>query len=236
MFNAYIAIDPSMWWDGRKLSHQTRDVLKQKKFNGTSLFLGIANTMPSGMDTIRVRKDTTGTTEHIRSILELAGALKSNPRNGLNWSSKYYNDDNHGSVPLIAEYDAFHYLFSYYPWPNDFFTKLVETETKMDVASLITARYTNISNHIGYKILPPEDMLCTFGGFLLEGNIPDRAFAFFDLALKNYPESFSANNGMGDYYNHQKNKEKAGEFYTKALKLKDDPQTRKKLDKAQSGK
>ena len=36
---------------------------------------------------------------------------------------------------------------------------------------------------------------------------------------------------MGDYYDNQKNKEKAIECYTKALKIKDNPDTKKKLDK-----
>jgi predicted alpha/beta superfamily hydrolase len=235
MFNAYVAIDPSMWWDGGKLLHETHEALKQKRFDGTALFLGIANTMPAGMDTMRVRKDTSWTTEHIRFILELTHSLKGNSQNGLNWQYKYYNDDNHGSVPLIAEYDALHFLFSYYPWAKDFFSQLNDAKNKIDVEAVISEHYSNISKHLGYKVLPPEDLLNYLGGHFLQ-NIPDRAYAFFDLAIKNYPDSFSANNSMGDYYSNQKNKEKAGEFYTKALKIKDDPETRKKLDKIQSAK
>jgi predicted alpha/beta superfamily hydrolase len=66
MFNDYIVIDPSMWWDGRKLLTQAAEVFKQRKFEGKNMFLGIANTMPYGMDTSRVQKDTSGTTAHIR--------------------------------------------------------------------------------------------------------------------------------------------------------------------------
>src|SRR5258708_38716380 len=104
LFNAYIAIDPSMWWDKKKLLAQAHAVLHQKNFAGKSLFLGIANTMPLGMDTSHVRKDTSGMTEHIRAILTLTDILKSNPENGLSWSYRYYDGDSHGSVPLITEY------------------------------------------------------------------------------------------------------------------------------------
>jgi predicted alpha/beta superfamily hydrolase len=31
MFNSYVAIDPSMWWDGKKLLNQSRQLLAQKQ-------------------------------------------------------------------------------------------------------------------------------------------------------------------------------------------------------------
>ena len=58
MFNDYIVIDPSMWWDGRKLLTQLLKVFKQKKFEGKNMFLAIANTMPYEMDTLRVQKES----------------------------------------------------------------------------------------------------------------------------------------------------------------------------------
>jgi len=45
MFNAYIATDPSMSWDDKKLLRQTKDILKENKFTDKSLFLAIANNM-----------------------------------------------------------------------------------------------------------------------------------------------------------------------------------------------
>jgi predicted alpha/beta superfamily hydrolase len=110
MFDAFVAIDPSMWWDNKKLLNETKQALAEKKIQGKSLFLAIANTMSSGIDTMKVRHDTSSNTAHIRSILELNEAFNVNPLKGLSFASKYYNDDNHGSVPLIAEYDALHFF------------------------------------------------------------------------------------------------------------------------------
>jgi predicted alpha/beta superfamily hydrolase len=112
LFNAYIAVDPSIWWDGQKLLPDARKVLKYKKFTGTSLFLAIANTMPPEMDITKVRKDTSKETFHIRSILGLTEILKSNPGNNLKWNYKYYHDDDHGSILNKAVYDALQFLFS----------------------------------------------------------------------------------------------------------------------------
>jgi uncharacterized protein len=113
LFNAYAAIEPSMWWDGKKLLKQAHEVFKMEKFRGRSLFLAIANTMPGGMDIQQVRKDSSGTTAHIRSILELADILEDNPDSGLNYTCKYYNDCDHGSITQKAGYDALCFLFSY---------------------------------------------------------------------------------------------------------------------------
>ena len=232
MFNSYVAIDPSMWWDNKKLLNQARDVFKQKRFNGKTLYLGMANTMPGDMDTLQVRIDTTGQTNHIRSILALKDILQHNPANGLTFGYKYYKDDNHGSVPLITEYDAFHFLFSYYKLPHEMDGKLFDRHIEFDPATAFSAHYEEVSKHMGYKVLPPEDMVAGLGNYYYQSaNFPQRGYALLMLNFKNYPDSFDASNNMGDYYSMQKDKAKAIEYYTKALKIKDDPDTKKKLDK-----
>jgi predicted alpha/beta superfamily hydrolase len=114
LFSAYLAIDPSMWWDDRRLLKQSETVLARQNYRGKTLYLAIANTMSAGMDTAKARKDTSNATLHIRSILRLKDELKKNKANGLRFDYKYYAHDTHGSVPLIAEYDGFRFLFDYY--------------------------------------------------------------------------------------------------------------------------
>jgi len=230
LFSSYIAIDPSMWWDDSKLLNQTREVMQQKKFEGKSLYLAIANTMPSGMDTLQVRYDSTGDTRHIRSILKLADILKGNRANGLNWSYKYYKDDDHGSVPLIAEYDGLHFLFNFYKLPKSAQDKMFDPSPKVDVAAILNDHYNTISKHFGYQVLPPEDMVNNMGYNYMQGlKMPGKAFAMFSLNIKNYPGSANTWDSMGDYYTAQKNKAKAKEYYSKALKLKDNKETKDKL-------
>ncbi|HEY4197223.1 MAG TPA: alpha/beta hydrolase-fold protein, partial [Mucilaginibacter sp.] len=152
MFNSYLVIDPSMWWDSRKLLNQARDVFKQKKFEGKSLFLAIANTMPGNMDTLQVQRDTTGNTGHIRSILALKNILQQNTASGLTWSYKYYKEDNHGSVPLIAEYDGLRFLFSFYDFPKDFQSEVMDKNAKIDIGAVFRDHYADISKHMGYQV------------------------------------------------------------------------------------
>ena len=114
MFNAYIAIDPSMWYDKERFLKTTQQKISGQKFDGTSLYVGIANTMAEGMSLEKMKKDTSTDTRHIRSIFALDKFIKSNPKNGLKYASKYYSDDDHGSVPLITEYDGLRFIFSWY--------------------------------------------------------------------------------------------------------------------------
>ncbi|MEO6849573.1 MAG: alpha/beta hydrolase-fold protein [Mucilaginibacter sp.] len=111
LFDAYVAIEPSMWWDGKKLLKQAHGALKNITFNGRKLYLGIANTMPDGMSFQEVRADNSGATAHMRSVLELANMLEANPGNGLKYASEYYSDCDHGSVTHKAGYDALSFLF-----------------------------------------------------------------------------------------------------------------------------
>ncbi len=114
LFNAYIAIDPSMWYDQEHFLAATEKKFSEKKYDGIRLYVGIANTMPEGMTVAQMKKDTTSDTRHIRSIFELDKFLKANPQNGLKYASRYYSDDNHGSVPLASEYDGLRFIFDYY--------------------------------------------------------------------------------------------------------------------------
>jgi tetratricopeptide (TPR) repeat protein len=190
--------------------------------------------MPAGMDTLQVRRDTLGKTGHIRSILELADVLKSSTGNGLNWGYKYYKDDDHGSVPLIAEYDALHFLFGYCKFPNDVASKLYDPAAKIDLRAVISSHYEDISKHLGYKALPPEGQINQMAYFYLQNKAPEKAYALFNMNIQNYPGSFNVFDSMGDYYNAQNDKGKAIEYFKKSLKLKENSETRSKLTKLQA--
>jgi predicted alpha/beta superfamily hydrolase len=221
IFNSYVAIDPSMWWDKRKLLLRSDTVLRENKFEGKSLFVSVANTMEPGMDTLLVNVDTTGNTSHIRSIIHFAKtASSSRSANGLNFSWKYYGDDDHGSVPLISEYDALRFIFNFYKLPND------PKVTADDLAR----HYELISSKLGYSMLPPQDKINEAGYYFLGIRKFDQAFGFFSLNIKNYPRSANVYDSMGDYYVAVNDKEKAAGFFKKALNIQEHPTTRKKLE------
>ena len=234
MFNAYIAIDPSMWFDRQKLLNQARAVFRQKNYSGKSLYLGVANTMPEGMDTLQVRSDTNPGSSHIRSILQLKDILQSDGKSdGLNFSYAYYRNDDHGSVPLITEYDGSRFIFSYFNSPQ--LGRILDTSTTAAWAiATLRDHYKTISGQMGYTVLPPLDYVNEMGYNFLQNKMPEKAHAFFQLNIDNYPTNGNAYDSMGDYYAGMGDKQKAIDFYTKAYAISKDPGTKSKLDKLKS--
>jgi predicted alpha/beta superfamily hydrolase len=235
LFNAYLAIDPSMWWDGQKLLQQADTALSQNRFNGKSLFLSIANTMPPGMDTAMVRKDTTGNTLHIRSILKLSDDLKKNKENGLTWSYKYYEQDNHGSVPLISEYNGLRFIFDFYRFPAS--ERLFDNNfTAASAIAAVNEHYKHISGQMGYGVLPTEGYINGLGYNFLQRKMYSKAEAFFMLNIKNFPKSANVYDSMGDYYVATGDTQNAKSNYVKALSIEENPVSRRKLEKLNGGK
>ena len=111
MFDNYLSIDPSLWWDDQKVLSESLRALKLSQYKGKRLFVGIANTMPEGMDITTVINDDSAKTQHIRSILTFTKSAEVYKQNGLRFDWKYYPNEGHGSVPVPAEYDAFHFFF-----------------------------------------------------------------------------------------------------------------------------
>lgn len=113
LFDKYLAIDPSLWWNNQQSLHEYEKAVATKDLRGKSLYIGVANTI--NMDTLVALQDTSQATTHYRSIVEFTNALRTNVTNGLDWQAKYYPDDQHSSVVMISEYDAFHFLYRKIP-------------------------------------------------------------------------------------------------------------------------
>lgn len=222
LFKDYVAIDPAMSWDNQKLLKEIKTAMANNQYPGISLFLGIANTMEEGMDTTQVKKDSSRSSEHIRSIFKLRDYLSSNRENQLNFAWKYYSDDEHNSLILITEYDALRYFFNYYGisvFYNDYRN--------------IEQLYENVSRHFGYTVKPPESKVNSLAYTFLAFRLFDDAGYLFGLNVTNYPESYNAHNAMGDYFYYKGEKANAIESYTRALSIREVAAVRQKLERIQ---
>ena len=225
LFNAYVAIDPSMWWDNKRLLKQTNMILNQQSFDGRSLFLAVANTMEDGMDTSQVKNDTSGNTLHIRSNLELAEMLSQPKNNHLNRSWKYYKDETHNTVSFLAEYDAIRWVF------KDYALNIPGNNVGSEAFNVdyVSRHYDSVSRFMGYKILPDEQTVNFIGYQLMSEGKMNKASHFFQLNMTNFPTSFNVYDSMGDFFRETGNLKRAIELYSKALTIKEIPDTREKL-------
>lgn len=228
LFNAYVAIDPSMWWANQQLLKTAQQVVASQQYTGKTLFVGIANTIESAqMDTLRVQADTSGLTKHIRSILALNRLLKANSRqNGLRYQAKYYDLDDHSSVPLITEYDALHFIFASYR------LRLTDPDYEEDntqLADKLTTHFRAATRQLGYLVKPPESLVNELGSYMVSQQKFKKAESLLKLNVVNYPTSFNAYDSYGDYFVAKKDTVSAIANFKKALSLKEASATRKKM-------
>ncbi len=231
MFSNYLAIDPSMWWDERKLTTQALEAFSKNDYTNKNLFVAVANTMNEGQTLESVKNDTAEATAHIRSIMHFNEQVQK-LKNGLGFSSKYYGDDDHSSVPLIATYDGLRGFFHWYNMKafNKYFDK-ASTATPQEMISHIKQHYENISKHYGYTQLPAEGSVNSMGYGFMFNKMPEKAFACFELNIQNYPKSANAHDSMGDYYLSVKDTVHAKEYFNKALAIQPLDYTKDKLSK-----
>lgn len=195
LFNAYIVIDPSFGIYDNQWYNASIDRIKNTDLSNKSVFLAMAQTMPMGTDTIDVKRDTTTDSNHMRKIMQAADVFRKNSSiEDFTWM--YYPNEYHGSVPLIAEYDAFNAIFEWYNLQNLRFV-FKSDDSPLFVKEAITEHFEKASQKIGIKFLPPENYLSSLLGYFYYNDEWDKAFAISELLIENYPNNPNAKN------NHQ---------------------------------
>lgn len=194
LFNAYLVLDPAFDWDKRKLLLESEAILSLSRLNNKSLFLGASSLCMES-------------NKEFESILTKANVQ------GLRWSSKYYNEESHGSVPLIGSYDGLRFLFHFYKRPS--FVTITDRSSEV-----LTQHYEMISNKMGYTIRPPENLLLGLAWRcrVLEKNVT-KAYSFLNLAEQFYPESIAVNTELADLYTDKGDQAKAKHYREQAAKL-----------------
>ena len=224
LFNSYVAIDPSLWWDEQKLAKQATAALKQNTFPAKPFYIAIANVLNTKSDIRKIEKDTAQTSIGLRAAFQFVKMMDQVKKANQPWHWKYYSNDGHGSVPLIAQYDAFRTFFNGH--------QLRSPVDPADMqADLFKSHYQKVSALMGYKVHPPEMKINRMGYLLMQMGRLEQAYGFFKLNIENYPTSFVVYDSMGDYYVAKGEKEKAIEHFKKALTFRDYPETRQKLEK-----
>ncbi|NQY30157.1 MAG: alpha/beta hydrolase [Flavobacteriaceae bacterium] len=228
LFDAYVAIDPSMWWNERALLNTIKQTNFDKKYSKKSLYLGIANTMNPGMDIKNVLKDTTSQTEHIRSILELNTFLNGSTQKELSYKGKYYEEDDHGSVPLITEYDAIRFIFDFYRLKlenQDF------SDPESNFINKIVNHYKRLSEVFKIEMKPDEEYINNLGYQFMGMQQLKKSEDLLKLNVTNYPESWNAYDSYGEILLKLNKKEQSLEMYKKSIALNPNNEDGKKIIK-----
>lgn len=152
MFEDYIVIDPSTWYDDRKFANGVLDSLSNSDYKGKSLFVAIANTN-NQPDTAKVKLLKTDFSEHEKSILAFCNSAKNINKSGLNFNYNYYPNDDHNSVPMIATYDGLRTIFKDYRFSYD-----ALYDPGFSPLTNIPAYYEKLSAKVKHKMRPAPEL------------------------------------------------------------------------------
>ena len=96
LFDAYLSIDPSIWWDEEMMKNKV-DSISSLSLN-KKLYIATANQGEEKYERNKKRHD------------DLYALIKNKSGENLNIEIAYFENENHRSVPLIALYDGLKYL------------------------------------------------------------------------------------------------------------------------------
>jgi predicted alpha/beta superfamily hydrolase len=194
LFNAAIALDPSL---GHVRTWVDRGIADFNKvsYNNRSLYIAMGMTMPQGMDTAVIFRDTSSNARHMRSIMKFSYNASRKTNNGLDMSWKYYPDESHQSVVFKGTYDGLVSVFSWYK--NEHLYDIFKPDVNpTEAAKVMTNYYERLSGKMGYKMYAPEQGISELIDYLLFKKWYDKAYAFAELNARNYPDSKRAANRL----------------------------------------
>ncbi|NQX85380.1 MAG: hypothetical protein HRT67_05675 [Flavobacteriaceae bacterium] len=227
-FDAYIAIDPSLWWNDYALIKKADSILKGFDKNGSQLFISLANTKGMG-------------------VQQFVGVLDRYFPNQDRWNYKHYTHENHGSLHMMAISDALTTIFKnwnisrekFYAFETakDILEHYKSFNTKFDTEFLLPAYTLENIMYFYFKKGQFEDLKILEDG--IKTNFPSSLEEFYLLLAKQYldnkelekaetrfkqclrinPNAFDAYDGLAKIYVQNKDRKQALKMSEKALQL-----------------
>jgi predicted alpha/beta superfamily hydrolase len=188
VFNAYLALDPSLGHDMNLWSDKMHAQLKTQVFSNQTLFMAMAQTMPADMSLADIRADTGGMSRHIRAIMRFADGIGAHDKKGLHFNWKFYPEETHGSVTFLGTYEGLKSIFSFFEnkEKNLIFDSKISTASALE---LFNKHYEQCSKRMGFRVLPSETSVDLLANYLMSKGMEEKAIAFAELNVKNYPKS-----------------------------------------------
>lgn len=228
VFDNYLAIDPSLWWDKEKLVQQSKKLLNTSTYQNKSLYVAVANS--NNIDTTKVRKLKSETSEMLRANLNFHDVLVNNS-NHLDFTWDYQGNEDHGSVVVLGMYNGLRSLFSWYPFPERWRFNTPKHYSSEELTKPFYAHFEELSNRFKREVKPDWQFINDVGFFILTSHkLPKKAQAYLEMNLKYYPEESRSYVAMGDYYTMRNKKEEAIKHFKKAIEIDGNKDAQTKLD------
>lgn len=196
LFQAYIIISPSVYWDNCLLLKKTRELFKQ-----TPGLKGFLYVTAAGGDKEAIRFATK----------DFAGLLKKEAPKGFQWHYRFMKKEDHNSTFHRVFYDALETLYA--EWPL-----LVDQLSRMSLRD-IQEHYTKLTRKYGYEIPAAKQTLDLKEYLLREKKKFEEAIEVMEFRVAAYPGSAAAHFKLGRLYEAAGKMDLAKTNYEKAVEL-----------------
>jgi predicted alpha/beta superfamily hydrolase len=198
LFNAYIAVSPSLQWENAEALKRAEDFLKNQKELEVTLYTSLGNE-PGGIG---------------ESFNGFRQALAKTNIKGFEWQAERMDDEDHGSVVLRSHYAGLRKVYDAWTPARDLTSGAV-----IGGLNAVDAHYKKLSTRFRYSIPVPENLINQMGyQALFEGN-SEGAIAVFKANVERYPASANVYDSLAEVYERGGRLDLAEPLYDKARTL-----------------
>jgi uncharacterized protein len=198
LFNAYIAVSPSLQWDNFVLIDRAKEFFKNRKDYNRTLYVTLGNEPGDIGDAFNLFKDV----------------LAKQQTKGFVWEAVQMSDEDHGSVVLRSHYAGLRKAFEGWQYPRDPNTGAIIGDFKT-----VEEHYRKLSERMGFTLNPPEPLVNIVGYQLMGAGRMDDAIAAFKSNVERYPQSANVYDSLAEAYERSNRLELARPLYEKAVAL-----------------
>lgn len=197
LFNGYIAISPSLWWDNQTLVKEAEVFLTSRKELRADFYMTMAD------------EDTA----MLGGAWKLAAFMEEQRPKSLRWQFVRSPEETHGTIPYRSTYNGLQFIFDGWNIRDD-----VAMFEQSGFAG-IDAHYEKLSARVGYPVPMPDHI---FGGlfytFLGEERYAD-AERVVNRAMELFPDGSHIYLSAGQLYAAMKDERRTVEYMTKVLTM-----------------
>lgn len=203
VFDSYLAIDPSLWWDSSKVVRDSPEELRTlESAEVQRYYLSVVDSVNGG-----------GMSAHRNAIHQFGDNLAAYAPDNLNWNLAVFPGTDHSSIPLLSWYNGLLFVFDGYDMNH--YGMMENPET-------IEEHFDTLADNTGLRMPPPQTIFHILSHYLTTPNrFPDadKALYVINMGLKYHPQSPFLHEKLGAAYEMKNEPQRALEAYETALRL-----------------
>ncbi|HQR36148.1 MAG TPA: alpha/beta hydrolase-fold protein, partial [Blastocatellia bacterium] len=194
VFNAYIAVSPTIPWDDGLPLREAEAFCKDRKDVNRTLFFTVGSE----------GEEMVGGFDRLKKLL-----AKQAPKR-FTWDAMLMEDEDHGSIVLRSHYFALRKIFDGWRVPD---------AVAAGGLTSVEEHYKKLTAKFGYAVLPPEALMNQLGYQLFAAGKRDEAITAFKSNVERYPNSANVYDSLGEAYEKSGKLNLAKPNYEKAVEL-----------------